>query len=132
MKVKAITRCMPAVVASVLSVAQPSYADSMLVCNGQAGGLHGDERKTFMKECLRKRTPEQEAAATAAAELSAARANNPGVRLGMRAEQVMNKTNWGPPDSVNRTITKSGVHEQWVYRSGFLYFENGALTAIQD
>jgi hypothetical protein len=43
----------------------------------------------------------------------------------------------GPPWHINRTQTASGSHEQWVYQwpeggyMGFLYFENGRLTAIQ-
>ena len=57
----------------------------------------------------------------------------PGARIGMTAATVVNKTNWGKPDSVNRTITGNSIHEQWVYGSGnYLYFVNGRLTTIQN
>jgi hypothetical protein len=59
-------------------------------------------------------------------------AKKPGARIGMTAKQVIQKTNWGWPDSVNRTIIRHGTREQWVYGDGqYLYFENGRLTAIQ-
>lgn len=55
-----------------------------------------------------------------------------GVRLGMTAAQVR-ASNWGKPDSVNRTTSAAGIHEQWVYEEGnYLYFENGILTTIQN
>ena len=48
----------------------------------------------------------------------------------MTQEQA--KLAWGNPENINQTITKFGVHEQWVYGGGnYLYFENGILTAIQ-
>lgn len=60
-------------------------------------------------------------------------AKRPGARIGMTAKQVIEKTSWGEPESVNRTITQSGVDEQWVYGLGtYLYFKNGRLTAIQN
>jgi hypothetical protein len=39
---------------------------------------------------------------------------------------------WGEPNDINKTTTSSGTHEQWVYSSNYLYFENGKLTAIQN
>lgn len=60
-------------------------------------------------------------------------AKRPGARIGMTAKQVIEKTNWGEPESVNRTATQYGVEEQWVYGLGtYLYFKNGRLTAIQN
>lgn len=57
----------------------------------------------------------------------------PGVSIGMSPEQVTNRTKWGKPISVNRTTTRSGVREQWVYGDGnYLYFENSRLVAIQN
>ncbi|MDR3414200.1 MAG: hypothetical protein P4L87_25110 [Formivibrio sp.] len=55
-----------------------------------------------------------------------------GVRIGMTKKEVIEKTNWGKPESVNRTITSNIIHEQWVYDGGYLYFTNGRLTAIQN
>lgn len=60
-------------------------------------------------------------------------AAKPGVKIGMTASTVINKTSWGAPNLVNTTITKHGRDEQWVYGSGsYLYFSNGKLTAIQN
>lgn len=57
----------------------------------------------------------------------------PNARIGMTAKQVVERTNWGRPSDVNRTTTRGGVREQWVYSSRrLLYFDNGILTAIQD
>ena len=56
----------------------------------------------------------------------------PGASIGMTADEVTNATGWGPPCSVNRTVTAKGEREQWVYPSNqFLYFENGKLVAIE-
>ena len=57
----------------------------------------------------------------------------PGVRIGMTADQVIHKSNWARPASVNRTTTAHGTREQWVYGGqNYLYFTNGILTAIQN
>ncbi|QAA34088.1 ankyrin repeat domain-containing protein [Clostridium manihotivorum] len=53
-------------------------------------------------------------------------------RIGMSAEEV-EKSSWGKPKSVNRTTTKLGTKEQWVYSGDcYIYLENGIVTAIQD
>jgi hypothetical protein len=69
----------------------------------------------------------------AAAELKAEKlqAQKGGVRIGMSKKQVLNSS-WGEPSDINRTITKAGTREQWVYDGSYLYFDNGVLTAIQD
>ncbi len=55
-----------------------------------------------------------------------------GVRIGMTAKHVREKTDWGEPKSINSTITSRGTREQWVYGDGdYLYFRNGILDAIQ-
>jgi hypothetical protein len=65
-------------------------------------------------------------------EASEALAKKPGARIGLTAQQVINETNWGPPDQINRTVTSNGNREQWVYGVGqYLYFENGRLVSIQ-
>jgi hypothetical protein len=62
-----------------------------------------------------------------------AMAKRPGARIGMTAKEVIEKTNWGKPESINRTVTRYGVEEQWIYGLGtYLYFTNGRLTAIQN
>ena len=51
----------------------------------------------------------------------------------MTQDQVINGTNWGKPQKVNRTTTRYGTSEQWVYGDGnYLYFEDGVLTSIQN
>lgn len=39
---------------------------------------------------------------------------------------------WGRPERVNRSVGSFGVHEQWVYPSAYLYFEDQVLTSWQD
>ena len=52
-------------------------------------------------------------------------------RLGMTTDEAIH-TSWCFPDKTNTTETAGHFHEQWVYGSrGYLYFENGRLTAIQ-
>lgn len=51
--------------------------------------------------------------------------------IGMTEDEVL-ASSWGRPSSRNTTTTKGGIHEQWVYRRGYLYFDNGILTAIQE
>ena len=53
-----------------------------------------------------------------------------GLRVGMTEEEVIRMNGW--PKDINRTITKWGTHEQWVYKDFYLYFEDRHLTAIQD
>jgi len=52
------------------------------------------------------------------------------IRLGMISEQA--KAAWGEPKNINESVGTWGVHEQWVYDSHYLYFENGVLTNWQD
>ncbi len=74
---------------------------------------------------------ERKAKAKAAAASAAWKARG-GVRAGMTAKQVL-ASNWGRPNSVNRTTGSYGVHEQWVYGdNNYLYFENGVLRTIQN
>lgn len=57
-----------------------------------------------------------------------------GVSIGMTQEEVL-MSSWGKPDKINRTTNSYGVSEQWVYRyrvSGYLYFDDGILTSIQN
>lgn len=51
--------------------------------------------------------------------------------IGMAADEVYNST-WGAPQKINRTDTLSGEREQWVYENGYIYFENGYVTSIQE
>ncbi len=52
------------------------------------------------------------------------------VILGMTKEMVIASV--GYPNDINRTVGSWGVHEQWVYYSYYLYFENDILTSWQD
>ncbi len=53
------------------------------------------------------------------------------VQIGFTKEMCVEA--WGEPYDINRTVTRSGIHEQWVYDIGrYLYFDGNILTAIQD
>lgn len=53
------------------------------------------------------------------------------IYIGMPSDAV--KLSWGKPIDINRTISKYGTREQWVYGNGrYLYFDDGILEAIQD
>lgn len=53
-------------------------------------------------------------------------------QIGMTAEEVRQST-WGEPDDINKTTTKYGVSEQWVYGGGkYIYLDDGVVTAIQE
>lgn len=61
-----------------------------------------------------------------------ASARKEGVLIGMTKERVLASV-WGKPQSINRTVHASGVHEQWVYGGhNYLYFDGEVLTAIQN
>lgn len=49
--------------------------------------------------------------------------------LGMTDE--MARIAFGDPKEINQTVGSWGKHEQWVYNSIYLYFENGKLTSYQ-
>lgn len=52
--------------------------------------------------------------------------------IGMSEYEASN-TMWGRPESINRTETRHGTREQWVYGEGrYLYLENGRVTAISS
>lgn len=53
------------------------------------------------------------------------------IRIGMTKNIC--RDSWGEPDSINKTITKYGTTEQWVYGYSYVYFnEKGQITAIQN
>lgn len=60
------------------------------------------------------------------------RIKNSNPTIGMTKEEV-EMSLWGKPQKVNRTVSKYGVREQWVYPDyKYLYFEDGILTSFQD
>lgn len=53
-------------------------------------------------------------------------------QIGMTKEEILNYS-WGQPKDINKTTTKNGTHEQWVYSGNrYLYFDNDKLTGIQE
>lgn len=52
------------------------------------------------------------------------------LEIGMTKQ--MCRDSWGEPESINRTSTQYGNHEQWVYTTIYVYFDNGKISAIQD
>ena len=57
-------------------------------------------------------------------------------RIGMTTSEAIH-TDWCFPDKIDTTEIAGHVHEQWIYQNshdstrGYLYFDNGRLTAIQ-
>lgn len=51
--------------------------------------------------------------------------------IGMTESEVYAST-WGAPKKRNKTTTAQSKSEQWVYEFGYIYFENGIVTAIQE
>ncbi len=60
-----------------------------------------------------------------------ARKRKEGVSIGMSREDAL-ASSWGKPRKVNTSTYTFGTHEQWVYDGGYLYFQNGVLTSIQN
>lgn len=90
-----------------------------------------EQRRTVQQEQARLQA-EFEAQRKSDAKAASIAKRKGGVTLGMTAVQVR-ASGWGVPQSVNRTTTAHGVHEQWVYGGhNYLYFENGVLTNIQN
>ena len=53
-------------------------------------------------------------------------------RIGMTMDEAI-RTSWCFPDKKNRTEIAGHVREQWIYGGrGYLYFDNGRLTGIQE
>ncbi|WP_405225740.1 hypothetical protein [Dokdonia sp. Asnod1-B02] len=53
-------------------------------------------------------------------------------RIWIGMTKDMTKLSIGRPLDINRTTGSWGVHEQWVYKNRYLYFENGELKSWQD
>lgn len=55
--------------------------------------------------------------------------------IGMTADEIRNST-WGEPYEINKTTTKYGVSEQWVYKYysdyRYIYLDDGIVTVIQE
>ncbi|AXT11988.1 hypothetical protein [Bacillus velezensis] len=54
------------------------------------------------------------------------------IAIGMTKQEVIQLKDWGRPESIHKTTTASGINEQWVYGSRYLYFDDGVLTTIQE
>ena len=119
-----------------LTAYDPKEKDEYFAAKEAQSAKEAAERKAeherFMADMDRSIAQLQQRAKARAA-YNAELKKKPGASIGMTAQQVINKTNWGRPDKVNRTTTPNGVDEQWVYDGGsYLYFHNGILRAIQN
>ena len=116
-----------------------SENDLLTECNFQGDLLTVSTRISAAKAVAGQQAleAEQEKARLQAERESAERrkvqiAARPGAKIGMTPAEVVERTNWGQPESVNRTVTAVGTREQWVYGTGeYLYFVNGRLNSIQ-
>lgn len=89
------------------------------------------------QECVLAESPEQllaaenKSRAKSAAAAKAWKARG-GVAIGMTASQVR-ASNWGKPQTINRSSGSYGTHEQWVYGdNNYVYLQNGVVTSIQN
>jgi hypothetical protein len=102
----------------------------------QAAGVADAKRAQAARVAEAKRAQEREAQRQAAIRAHAwpehikTAAIERRVLIGMTAEQAT--LAWGKPNRVNRTVGRWGVHEQWIYGSTYLYFDNDRLTSFQD
>jgi hypothetical protein len=49
--------------------------------------------------------------------------------IGMTSSMAI--MSFGYPDDINKSVGSWGIHEQWLYKDLFLYFENYILTSYQ-
>jgi hypothetical protein len=104
-----------------------SMVDSLSNIPSSYNGVLSDQIKQYQKKYAKEIRKNREAERKYQEYLK-----KPEPQIGMAAEEVRN-SRWGRPDRINRTTTKYGVHEQWVYSSfKYIYLENGVVTAIQD
>lgn len=52
------------------------------------------------------------------------------VWIGATAEQV--RATLGKPRRISRDVGSWGVHEQWVFRGLYVYFEDGIVTSLSN
>ena len=53
-------------------------------------------------------------------------------KVGMTENEIFALTKYIKPTDINKTTTKYGTSEQYVYNDDYLYFEDDKLTSIQD
>lgn len=54
------------------------------------------------------------------------------IEIGISKKEVL-ASSWGKPKDINKTTTKYGTNEQWVYSlNRYLYFDGDKLTSIQE
>lgn len=94
-----------------------------------ASVIAAEERRKQKLQAEEQRRLEKLRAETA--RIVAAEKRKQGVSVGMTKDDVL-ASSWGRPERVNTTTNSRSVREQWVYRGGYLYFENGILTTIQN
>jgi type IV secretory pathway VirB10-like protein len=108
-----------------------SYYDSLNL--GEDWKLVADEE--FIKlwgQVIDADRKQSEAASAKLEKQRKADARKRGVSIGMTQQEVI-ESSWGKPQSINRTMSRYGEREQWVYGGrNYLYFENGKLTTIQN
>jgi len=135
-----------AALAPIASIAQPSEGSKYARC----AGSYELEKCRAQVDAALKETPEAKRARieklererlaaaeavirrpTAASQLPA-QSVSADPTIGMTAHEAMTST-WGQPETKNRTVTKYGSREQWVYGEGrYLYLEDGRVTAISS
>jgi hypothetical protein len=101
--------------------------------NAEAAKKLADDQVRLLKEKLRVEKEQESAKEEIEKAQRELIAKRPGVRIGMTAIEVVERSNWGKPERKARTTTSKGTFEQWIYGDGnYLYFQNGRLTTIQN
>jgi hypothetical protein len=85
-----------------------------------------------MKLAQKKAQAEKDRQTTAELKKQLAEWKKQGVQIGMPTDRVI-LSSWGKPNKINKSRYADGIqHEQWCYSGGYLYFEDGILTGIQN
>lgn len=54
-------------------------------------------------------------------------------KIGMSKAEVAYMSTWGKPKKINKTTTKQGTNEQWVYSGNrYVYFNDNEVTSMQE
>jgi hypothetical protein len=115
----------------IFLAATPAAAD-VYECVDSAGQKKYTNKASEAEGCVNLKIPAVVPTVATPQPLTKSQKAKGGVAIGMTKEKVL-ASNWGKPNSVNKTTTTAGIREQWVYPWGnYLYFENGVLTAIQN
>ncbi len=133
----------PQLAASSAALVQSGKAQAALALIGPCATSTQDTQKIAFIEATKaaadierlarekRETALRELTAKAVDKADKARRKREGVSIGMTQDEVV-ASSWGKPRKVNRTTRANSIREQWVYDGGYLYFQDGILTTVQN